>query len=362
MKSSYKAIVLRDGGVRKEELARTGPVGRGVRIRISRAGVCSTDVEMTRGYKKGELESEKMILGHEFVGIVEEIGSDCPKSMVGKRVVGEINVRCAALGRDPRCDLCAVGDHMTPEARAKQRNHCRARKVVGILDYDGSFAERMDLPLENVRVVPEGIPTSLACYAEPLAAALRIREQFEHRNFEVRDKSVAILGIGALGSWIAVTLMEVCPNVTLLSRGKSTYTAESLNLISTLANREALHVIVEKCTRTFDVVVDCTGAQKGFESAVRLCEPTGTLVLKSTCAGSVPVELSPLVVQEIFIMGSRCGDIDAALEALERYARDEDNVAAIERSTTSISFSSVEEDASDVFIRAKTERKVHLTF
>lgn len=225
-------------------------------VRVLLAGICNTDIEMTRGYY-----SFTGVPGHEFVGEWE-----------GQRVVGEINVVCGS------CEVCKRG----------QRTHCQRRTVLGIKDRNGAFAEYLTLPAINLHPLPDEIPAETALFTEPLAAALEIQEQIAISP----DDRVLVVGHGKLGRLIERTLALTGCSVTVAQRG-ATY------------------------ERAFDIVVECSGNPAGFETARRAVRPRGTIVMKSTYAGELKINTSSLVVDEITLIGSRCGPFDKALALLK---------------------------------------------
>ena len=225
-------------------------------IRTLFAGICNTDIELTRGYYPF-----RGIPGHEFVG-----------ELNGKRVVGEINAVCHA------CEACRNG----------RPTHCERRTVLGIKDRNGAFAEYLTLPLENLHVIPDSIETEEAVFIEPLAAALEIQEQVA---ISAGDR-VLVVGHGKLGRLVARTLALTGCNLTVASRGA---------------------VVPEK---HFDVAIECSGNPEGFEIARRAVRPRGTIVMKSTYAGGLTMNASSLVVDEISLIGSRCGPFDKAIDLL----------------------------------------------
>jgi threonine dehydrogenase-like Zn-dependent dehydrogenase len=225
-------------------------------VRVLLAGICNTDIELTRGYYPF-----RGVPGHEFVG-----------EWNGKRVVGEINAVCHA------CDACRNG----------RPTHCENRTVLGIKGRNGAFAEYLTLPVENLHVIPDAIETEEAVFIEPLAAALEIQEQIAISS----DDRVLVVGHGKLGRLIARTLALTGCNLTIASRGA---------------------VVPEK---HFDVVVECSGNPEGFEFARRSVRPRGTIVMKSTYAGDLTMNASSLVVDEITLLGSRCGPFDKAIDLL----------------------------------------------
>lgn len=251
-------------------------------VRILQAGICSTDLEIVKGYMQF-----RGIPGHEFVG---EVVSSPQKELVGKRVVGEINIVCG------RCDLCLAG----------LSNHCRNRSVIGILNHDGAFADYLRLSAMNVHVLPDSIDNDHAIFVEPLAAAFQVLKQVK---FDQR-KWVTVLGGGRLGLLVAQVLRNAgCP-VRVVGRH-----AGKLELCAKWSIRSRLlDDIVPRHDQ--DVVVDCTGSAEGFGIAMQMVRPRGTIVLKSTVAGNAPMNLAPLVVDEIQVVGSRCGPFREAIKAL----------------------------------------------
>jgi threonine dehydrogenase-like Zn-dependent dehydrogenase len=250
-------------------------------IKVTMAGVCNTDIELVRGYM-----GFRGILGHEFVGIVE---SSANPYLMGKRVVGEINCVCHA------CTYCKM----------EMPHHCLNRTVLGILGRNGAFAEYLCLPEENLHLVPDSLPDEVAVFTEPVAAAFRIVEQI---NF-VGTERVIVLGDGKLGQVIAQVLSLHARDMLCVGRH-----AWKLGLLKKLGIRTAL--TEEDIPVGADVVVDATGSQAGLNRALSLVRPEGTVVLKSTVANATPIEFSLPVINEIRILGSRCGPFRPALEAL----------------------------------------------
>jgi 2-desacetyl-2-hydroxyethyl bacteriochlorophyllide A dehydrogenase len=267
----------------RSDLPRPVPGPGEALIRIRLAGICGTDLELLRGYAPfiG-------IPGHEFVGEVAECAD---AALLGRRVVGEINVVCG------RCAAC----------RAGRSTHCEQRTVAGIRGRDGAFAEYLALPAANLHPVPDGVPDEAAVFAEPLAAALQIQEQVAVRPGD----AVLVVGAGRLGQLAAQTLALTGCDLAVVARHPRQR--------QLLADR-GIRVTGEEGapSRQFDLVVDATGSPSGFDLARRAVRPRGTLVLKSTYAGAFPVDLSSLVVDEITVVGSRCGPFGAALRLLER--------------------------------------------
>jgi threonine dehydrogenase-like Zn-dependent dehydrogenase len=251
-------------------------------VRVEMAGICGTDLEMTRGYM-----TFRGVPGHEFVGrVVESTRSE----LSGRRVVGEINAACGA----PICRWC----------RAGLGRHCPTRTVLGILGRDGAFADYLVLPDDNLLAVPDSIPDSLAVFCEPLAAVYEI---FEQTRLEPSE-SIAILGDGRLGALIALTLGAhgLAPIVGGRHRDK-------LDRLAPLGVKVSLESELQP---GFDVVIDATGRAAGLKRALELVRPRGRLILKSTAADAAALNLAPLVVNEITVIGSRCGRFRPALDAL----------------------------------------------
>ncbi len=286
---SSEGLCLRRGAPRPEP-------GQGeALIRLLRAGVCSTDLELVKGYMGFE-----GVLGHEFVGSVEEAEDD---SWVGRRVVGTINLGCR------RCAVCLGSG---PE-------HCPQRSVLGIYRRDGAFADYLTLPLANLLPVPDGVSDAQAVFTEPLAAALRLRQQL---RISPTDR-LAVVGPGRLGLLIAQVLALSGGNVTVLGRR-----AESLELAAGWGFDTGLAADAE--SDRYDLVVEATGNAAGLETSLRLVRPLGTLALKSTFAAAPAVDLTKIVVAEINVVGSRCGPFAPALRLLERRHVEVDALVAAE--------------------------------
>eukprot|EP00752_Nemacystus_decipiens_P009774 g8729.t2 len=312
-------------------------------VRVLRAGICNTDLELLAGYM-----GFTGIVGHEFVGVVEKIeffenddeGARCAASaLLGKRVVGEINLACT------RCRVCVGGGD-------RARNHCPERTVLGILGKHGTYAEYLTLPCRNLHVVPDNVSDAAAVFAEPLAAACRIVEQ----GLVPPDANAAVLGDGKLGLLVAEVLARrataAAANSTAAptaSGEKDAGTAGTTTLIGrhkekmdmccgsavtaaageggdggTCSSAGAPPPLIRldaqedraKLAGTFDVVVDATGSPHGLAAASELCRPLGTVVLKSTCAAGAGFNPAPVVINEQRIVGSRCGPFEAALRLL----------------------------------------------
>ena len=259
-----------------------------VLIKTSMVGICNTDYEITLGYM-----GYKGVLGHEFVGVVENVGADVGKNLIGKRVVGEIN--CA-------CNSC-------PTCYQNLQRHCPSRSTLGIWQKDGCFSEYFTLPVENVLPISENVDDITATFTEPLAAAYEILEQI---HIQPTDK-VAILGDGKLG--LCISLVFAAMNINYVHIGKH---PEKLEISKKLgAKTMLLNEITDKERKTFDVVVEATGSTGGFETSASLVRPRGTLVLKSTIVAQEGLNLATIVVDEIKIQGSRCGQFAPIVKLLE---------------------------------------------
>jgi len=249
-------------------------------VRVSLAGICGTDLEIAGGYMQF-----RGVPGHEFVGRVVESNNS---SIRGKRVVGEINAGCG------RCAICAGG----------LARHCPNRTVLGILGRDGAFAEFLRLPDSNLVAIPDSIPDEVAVFTEPVAAAYEI---FEQVNLS-RNQTIAVIGDGRLGAIVAMALKgeKYQPLVAGHHREKLARLAEL-----------GLDTAEESSVRDkFEVAIDCSGSGSGFRRAVELVRPRGKIILKSTVAAAAEINLAPIVVNEISVIGSRCGRFAPALDAL----------------------------------------------
>jgi threonine dehydrogenase-like Zn-dependent dehydrogenase len=276
-----RALVLSDGEVRVSEVPVPVPQDGEALIKVLLAGVCNTDLELVRGYM-----GFSGTLGHEFVGIVEEAKNP---HLLGKRVVGEINCVCH------KCHYC----------RMEMPNHCLDRTVLGILNRNGAFADYVVLPEENLHLAPASARDDVAVFTEPTAAAFRIIEQTDINDGD----RIIVLGDGKLGQLCAQVLWLQTKNLVCV--GKHPW---KLKLLQDLGIKTAL--ADEPLMRGADVFVDATGSHQGFERALELVRPEGTVVLKTTVAHPTALELSVPVINEVRVLGSRCGPFRPALEAL----------------------------------------------
>ena len=265
------------------------PVAGDALIRPTRMGICATDLELCKGYM-----DFTGVLGHEFVGVVESVADRKDNKWVGKRVVGSINCVCG------KCDMCKAG----------LREHCRDRTVLGIAGRDGCFAERFTLPVWNLIEVPDNVDDDHAVFTEPLAAAYQIVRQLtvEGRPY------ITVLGDGRLGLLCAQVMSQL--NATVRCIGNHT---EKLQLCEKWGVKHRLLKDVG-LRNDQDIVVDCTGSPTGFTTAINMVRPRGTIVMKTTVApgsmGRDTLDLAPLVINEINLIGSRCGPFTEALSAL----------------------------------------------
>lgn len=255
-------------------------------IRVTAAGICGTDLELLRGYA-----GFSGIPGHEFVGVVEEAGAG-DSEWIGRRVVGEITVGCG------RCAGC----------RAAGRGHCDVRTVVGIRGRDGAFAEYLSLPSTNLHAVPDAMDDVTAVFVEPAAAACRVAEQVK---IDAGTRA-AVVGAGRLGLLIAQVLRAHGAQVTVVARSQASRSIAGALGLDTADVDSAAASLARRC----DIAVDATGDPAGFAAATALARPRGTVVVKSTFHGETPVSFSPLVVDEITVIGSRCGPFGRAIELL----------------------------------------------
>lgn len=265
-------------------------------VRVALAGICGTDIAMLAGYAAPMAHaahaSGLAIGGHEFVGAVEACDD---ATWIGRRVVGEINIGCGV------CAACVAGN----------RGHCPSRAVIGIRRHDGCFASHVVVPVINLHAVPDHVPDELAVFTEPLAAALRILEQVPLRAGD----PVTVVGDGRLGLLIAMALLQHGCRVTVVGRTpRKLEIARSLGAIDRLAESTTM--------RSHPVVVDATGSREGLLLALGLVARRGTVVLKSSLPDAVAIATEAIVVDEITVVGSRCGPFAAAMRLLASGAVD----------------------------------------
>jgi len=252
-----------------------------VLLAVKLAGICATDLEVVRGYM-----SFHGVLGHEFVGTVVK----GPRAWKNKRVVAEINCICG------RCEMCQRG----------LANHCRRRTVLGIAGRDGAFAELIAVPERNLHVVPDAVSDEQAVFVEPLAAAFQVIKQCP---IEKRMR-VAVVGPGRLGSLVAQVLQSTGCDLEVFGQTELTLNfCEKRGIRATFVSD-----VLPRGDR--DVVIECSGSPEGFDLAMKLLRPRGTMVLKSTYAVPKPLDLAPIVINELIVLGSRCGPFPDAINAL----------------------------------------------
>lgn len=277
-----RALVLENNKLKIKDVTKPVPLEGEALVRVLKAGICNTDLELVKGYM-----DFSGVLGHEFVG---QVAQTLEKCFMGKRVAGEINISCG------ECEYCREG----------RRTHCPSRNILGIHNKDGAFAEYLTLPVKNLHPIPENISNSKAVFIEPLAAALEILEQISVQDGE----TVLVLGDGKLGLLIAQVMKlrtgEVC------CVGKHTRKLEILQ-------RKGIKAFLagEKLEQKFDVVVEATGNEAGVNEALFRIKPRGKLVLKSTIHEKPKIDISKIVVDEIQLVGSRCGPFYKAIEVLK---------------------------------------------
>jgi threonine dehydrogenase-like Zn-dependent dehydrogenase len=275
-----RALVLDPGPVLRDDYPDPLPSAGETLIRIRMAGICGTDLELARGYM-----NYRGIPGHEFVG---EVVDGAASALSGKRVVGEINAACGG------CDLC----------RANLGRHCPNRTVLGILGRNGVFAEYLTLPEHNLVELPDSIPDELGVFVEPMAATYEIFEQVHL----ARNEKILILGDGRLGALVGLVLWAEAYDPVI-----GGHHAEKLDMLAALGLKTELE---QHLRPGFDTVVDCTGDPNGLKRAMELVRARGRIILKSTAAMSADLNLAPIVINEISLIGSRCGRFAPAVEAL----------------------------------------------
>jgi threonine dehydrogenase-like Zn-dependent dehydrogenase len=275
-----QAIVLTKSGVEFDRFHREPTPREGeVLVRVLHAGICETDLQLVRGYMDFQ-----GILGHEFVGIAET------GRFAGQRVVGEINCACH------NCETC----------RAGLPTHCPHRTVLGILNHDGAFADYIAVPEANLHAIPDSVDSTAAVFVEPLAAAFQIPAQLKL----IGNENVVVLGDGRLGN--------LCAQVLALSGCRVLAVGKHPRKLALLERRGIQTQLLENLfvEHWADIVVDCTGSPTGLPTALRFVRPRGTIVLKTTVAGEQTLALAPIVINEITVVGSRCGPFAPAIDAL----------------------------------------------
>ena len=278
-----RALWLENGSLRlRDDLPVPAPPPGEALVRVALAGVCNTDLELVKGYYP-----YAGVPGHEFVGRVERAPGH--EEWIGRRVVGEINAACGS------CAACAAG----------RRTHCERRTVLGIVRRDGAFAEYLTLPVANLHAVPDPLADQVAVFTEPTAAALQVQQQV---RIGPGDR-VVVIGAGKLGNLVAQTLATTGCDLLAVGRSRS-----SLDLLAARGIRTGSAADLPE--HAADLVVECTGNPDGLALARKAVRPRGTIVLKSTYHGQTTLDLSSIVVDEITLVGSRCGPFPLALEAL----------------------------------------------
>ncbi|MGH9938771.1 MAG: MDR/zinc-dependent alcohol dehydrogenase-like family protein [Blastocatellia bacterium] len=267
-------------------------------VRVTMAGICNTDIEIARGYA-----AFRGTLGHEFVGVVEESPD---RSLIGRRVVGEINTGCG------QCDLCRDNDP----------RHCPNRTVLGIRGRDGAFAEYLSLPPRNLLIVPDSISDRQAVFTEPLAAARAILDQVEITG----SHRVAVIGDGKLGQLISRVIATTGCDLTLIGKHEDKLELAARAGVKTV---KIGAMEIDQASR-FDFVVEASGSPGGIGLAMDLIRPRGAIILKSTFHGAVELDTSGIVVNEISVIGSRCGRFENALRLLESGRVDVESLIARE--------------------------------
>jgi threonine dehydrogenase-like Zn-dependent dehydrogenase len=276
-----KALWLEDNKISLRDVSQPRKIDEAL-IKIRKAGICSTDLELVKGYYP-----YTGVPGHEFVGEVVESDDD---SWIGQRVVGEINVVCH------QCEQCLNG----------RSTHCENRTVLGIVNRDGTFAEFTTLPLANLHRVPDSVPDEMAVFTEPLAAALEILQQIQIKPTD----RVLLVGAGRLGQLIAQTLSLTGCDLRVVARHVGQ---------QSLLKARGIRVVAEEDIQPWrwDIVIEATGSPSGFALARKAIRPRGTLVMKSTYKGELSLNFSSIVVDEINVVGSRCGPFEPALRLME---------------------------------------------
>lgn len=278
------AVWLENGALSvRDDLSPPVPEAGEALIKVHLAGICATDLEMVRGYYPFS-----GILGHEFVG--EVLAAPGNTQLEGKRVVGEINLVCG------ECATCKAG----------RSHHCKDRTVLGIIGKDGAFSEFLTLPVNNLHFVPDSIPDECAVFCEPLAASLEILEQIHI----LPSDRVLVIGAGRLGQLIARTIALTDCDLAVLTRRAS---QEALLKIAGIISIEETNI----SAGIWDIVIEATGSSGGFKIAREAVRPKGTIVVKSTYKGNLELNFSSIVVDEITLVGSRCGPYSPAIQLLQ---------------------------------------------
>jgi threonine dehydrogenase-like Zn-dependent dehydrogenase len=294
-----RALVFHNNALKLEQdYPRPDPQPGEALIRVVRAGICNTDMEITRGYL-----GFQGVLGHEFVGVVEAVhegpGASAPTGLIGKRVVGEINIAC----RRADCWYCQHDIY----------SHCPDRATLGILNHDGAFAEYLTLPVANLHVVPDNVSDDEAVFVEPLAANFEMLEQVHIKPTD----SVLVIGDGKMGQLAAQVLALSGCEIMMAGKHEAKLALAEKHGARPYLLDDAARFALENGRRV-DVVVECSGSAQALEMALRLVRPRGTLILKSTVADASTLHLAPIVIDEIRVQGSRCGPFAPSLRALNQ--------------------------------------------
>jgi threonine dehydrogenase-like Zn-dependent dehydrogenase len=283
MTDYMRSIWLKDGVISYRDDVEIPPLLSGeALVKMQLAGICATDLELMRGYYPFE-----GIIGHEFLGEVVEAPD--ARDIEGQRVVGEINIACG------KCAACEVG----------LSNHCKNRRVLGISNHDGVFAEYFSLPIENLHAVPEDVEDESAVLTEPLAAAMEILQQVHIRP----EDRVLLIGAGRLGQIVARVVMRTGCNLRVLAKYDKQRKLLAENKIESVIWREITPA-------SMDCVIEATGSPEGFDLARQAVRPRGVIILKSTYKENINLNISTIVVDEITMIGSRCGPFAPALRSL----------------------------------------------
>ena len=282
-----KAVVLKGKSICVKDVPTPMPVEGEALLKVIKAGICNTDLELMKGYMDFE-----GILGHEFMGRVVESPE---KEWIGRRVVGEINIPCGS------CEICSKNDP----------KHCPSRKVLGIHQKNGVFAEFVAIPMKNLFALPSIVSDREAIFVEPLAAAIAIFDQIQ---VDQKD-DVLVLGDGKLGLLVAQVMQTRSANIFCVGHHPRKLALLQKRGIQTLQS-------AQEWGQKFDLVVEATGASEGIEEALCFVKPKGKIIAKSTFHGMAKIDFSALVVNEIQLIGSRCGSFNKALDFLENESVD----------------------------------------